>query len=85
MKTTDHGQLPLGYESRAPQPEVAAAPAAVTLSAHNLRKEYKKQTVVTDVSFEAQAGEVVCLLGPNGAGKTTGFDMIVALVVADGC
>jgi lipopolysaccharide export system ATP-binding protein len=65
MKTTDPGQLPLGYESRAPQPEVAAAPAAATLSAHNLRKKYKKQTVVTDVSFEVEAGEVVGLLGPQ--------------------
>jgi lipopolysaccharide export system ATP-binding protein len=84
MKTTDPGQLPLGYESRAPQPEVAAAPAAATLSAHNLRKKYKKQTVVTDVSFEVEAGEVVGLLGPNGAGKTTCFYMIVGLVAADG-
>ena len=84
MKTTDPGQLPLGYESRAPQPEVAAAPAAATLSAHNLRKKYKSRTVVTDVSFEVAAGEVVGLLGPNGAGKTTCFYMIVGLVAADG-
>jgi len=56
----------------------------VTLSAHNLRKKYKSRTVVTDVSFEVTAGEVVGLLGPNGAGKTTCFYMVVGLVAADG-
>ena len=55
-----------------------------TLSAHNLRKKYKSRTVVTDVSFEVAAGEVVGLLGPNGAGKTTCFYMVVGLVAADG-
>ena len=86
MKTTDPAQLPLGYRSDPPQPVVAttAGTAAATLSAHNLRKKYKKQTVVTDVSFDVAAGEVVGLLGPNGAGKTTCFYMIVGLVVADG-
>ena len=54
------------------------------LSAHNLRKKYKARTVVTDVSFEVGAGEVVGLLWPNGAGKTTCFYMIVGLVAADG-
>ncbi|TBR15680.1 LPS export ABC transporter ATP-binding protein [Rugosibacter aromaticivorans] len=57
---------------------------ATTLSAHNLRKKYKSRTVVTDVSFEVAAGEVVGLLGPNGAGKTTCFYMVVGLVAADG-
>jgi lipopolysaccharide export system ATP-binding protein len=54
------------------------------LSAHNLCKKYKSRTVVTDVSFEVAAGEVVGLLGPNGAGKTTCFYMVVGLVAADG-
>ena len=58
--------------------------SAALLSAHNLRKKYKSRTVVTDVSFEVAAGEVVGLLGPNGAGKTTCFYMIVGLVAADG-
>jgi lipopolysaccharide export system ATP-binding protein len=58
--------------------------SSAVLSAHNLRKKYKARTVVTDVSFEVAAGEVVGLLGPNGAGKTTCFYMIVGLVAADG-
>ena len=55
-----------------------------TLSVTNLRKQYKSRTVVKDVSFTVDTGEVVGLLGPNGAGKTTCFYMIVGLVGADG-
>jgi lipopolysaccharide export system ATP-binding protein len=49
-----------------------------------LRKRFKSRTVVKDVSFEVESGEVVGLLGPNGAGKTTCFYMIVGLITADG-
>ena len=55
---------------------------SITLRAQNLRKTYKKRTVVKNVSI-GDAGEVVGLLGPNGAGKTTSFYMIVGLVPAD--
>lgn len=55
-----------------------------TLSTHNLKKCYKKRTVVQDVSVEVGSGEVVGLLGPNGAGKTTCFYMVVGLVACDG-
>lgn len=48
--------------------------------AENLIKIYNDRTVVNDVSFEVNKGEVVCLLGPNGAGKTTTFYMVVGLV-----
>ncbi len=54
-----------------------------TLRAEGLVKQYKKRTVVRDVSLSLQAGEIVGLLGPNGAGKTTSFYMIVGLVAAD--
>jgi lipopolysaccharide export system ATP-binding protein len=54
-----------------------------TLSAHNLFKQFKKRTVVRDVSLSVKAGEIVGLLGPNGAGKTTSFYMMVGLVPAD--
>jgi len=54
------------------------------LSAHNLKKRYKARTVVENVSFEVDRGEVVGLLGPNGAGKTTCFYMLVGLVAVDG-
>ncbi len=48
-----------------------------------LIKRYRNRTVVNDVSFEVQQGEIVGLLGPNGAGKTTSFYMVVGLVKPD--
>lgn len=50
------------------------------LRAENLIKTYKSRTVVNNVSFEVNQGEIVGLLGPNGAGKTTSFYMVVGLV-----
>lgn len=50
------------------------------ITAKNLVKIYGDRSVVNDVSFEVDKGEVVCLLGPNGAGKTTTFYMVVGLV-----
>ena len=54
------------------------------ISARNLKKTYGKRTVVHDVSFDVNSGEVVGLLGPNGAGKTTCFYMVIGLVAVDG-
>jgi len=53
------------------------------ITAHNLVKIYGNRSVVNDVSFDVNQGEVVGLLGPNGAGKTTTFYMIVGLVKAN--
>ena len=50
------------------------------IEAKNLIKIYGDRSVVNDVSFNVNKGEVVCLLGPNGAGKTTTFYMVVGLV-----
>ena len=50
------------------------------IEAKNLIKIYGDRSVVNDVSFYVNKGEVVCLLGPNGAGKTTTFYMVVGLV-----
>jgi lipopolysaccharide export system ATP-binding protein len=55
----------------------------VKLYTQHIEKTYKGRTVVRDVSFEVNQGEIVGLLGPNGAGKTTSFYMIVGLVRPD--
>ncbi|MGO1244011.1 MAG: LPS export ABC transporter ATP-binding protein [Sphingobacterium sp.] len=54
------------------------------LKAEQLVKKYKQRTVVNDVSFHVEQGEIVGLLGPNGAGKTTSFYMIVGLIKPNG-
>ena len=50
------------------------------IEAKNLVKIYGDRSVVNDISFDVNKGEVVGLLGPNGAGKTTTFYMVVGLV-----
>ncbi len=50
------------------------------IESKNLVKIYDDRSVVNDISFYVDKGEVVCLLGPNGAGKTTTFYMVVGLV-----
>ena len=50
------------------------------LRGENLKKIYKKRSVVNKVSVQVEQGEVVGLLGPNGAGKTTTFYMIVGMI-----
>lgn len=54
------------------------------IDANNLIKIYGDRSVVNDISFYMNKGEVVCLLGPNGAGKTTTFYMVVGLVKPNG-
>ena len=49
----------------------------------NIKKSYKSNVVVKDISLSIKSGEVIGLLGPNGAGKTTSFYMIVGLVTSD--
>lgn len=53
------------------------------LSANHLNKSYKNRSVVENVSFYINTGEIVGLLGPNGAGKTTSFYMVVGLIQPD--
>ena len=56
---------------------------ALKIYTQGLIKRYRNRTVVNNVSFEVQQGEIVGLLGPNGAGKTTSFYMVVGLVKPD--
>ena len=51
-----------------------------SLAARNLTKVIGDRTIVDDVSFELNPGEVFGFLGPNGAGKTTTIRMLVGLI-----
>lgn len=52
----------------------------MALEVLDLKKSFKKRTVVNGVSLNVSKGEIVGLLGPNGAGKSTSFYMIVGLL-----
>src|SRR5262252_8931654 len=46
-------------------------------------KQYGRQVLFVDASFQLNPGDKVGLVGPNGAGKTTLFRMIVGEETAD--
>jgi ABC-2 type transport system ATP-binding protein len=50
------------------------------LEVQSLTKKIGKKTIVDNVSFQVEKGEIFGLLGPNGAGKTTIIRMIVSLI-----
>src|SRR6266571_246637 len=47
------------------------------ISFARINKQYGRQVLFVDASFQLNPGEKVGLVGPNGAGKTTLFRMIV--------
>ncbi|HMF93109.1 MAG TPA: ABC-F family ATP-binding cassette domain-containing protein [Vicinamibacterales bacterium] len=53
------------------------------ISFSRISKQYGKQVLFVDASFQLNPGEKVGLVGPNGAGKTTLFRMIVGEEVPD--
>ncbi|MEO9648396.1 MAG: LPS export ABC transporter ATP-binding protein [Roseobacter sp.] len=66
------------------KPELTVTEGSAGLRVSNLRKSYRKKTVIRDFSMELDRGEVVALLGPNGSGKTTTFYAIAGLVTPEG-
>ncbi len=53
------------------------------ISFSNINKQYGKQILFVDASFQLNPGEKVGLVGPNGAGKTTLFRMAMGEETAD--
>ena len=53
------------------------------ISFARINKQYGRQILFVDASFQLNSGEKVGLVGPNGAGKTTLFRMIVGEESAD--
>jgi ATPase subunit of ABC transporter with duplicated ATPase domains len=47
------------------------------ISFSSIHKQYGRQLIFVDASFQLNPGEKVGLVGPNGAGKTTLFRMVV--------
>src|SRR6185436_10566769 len=53
------------------------------ISFSSIHKQYGKQLVFVDATFQLNPGEKVGLVGPNGSGKTTLFRMVVGEDAAD--
>ena len=53
------------------------------ISFSNIQKQYGRQLIFMDASFQLNPGEKVGLVGPNGSGKTTLFRMVVGEESAD--
>jgi ABC-2 type transport system ATP-binding protein len=59
---------------------VSASSPAIALEA--VSKRYGSRTIIHDLSFGVEKGEIVGFLGPNGAGKTTTMRMIAGFTTA---
>ena len=55
------------------------------IEVQNLTKRYGTVTAVDNVTFRAEAGEILGFLGPNGAGKTTTMRVITGYTPAMTC
>jgi ABC-2 type transport system ATP-binding protein len=52
----------------------------VAIEARGIGKRYGSHVAVHDLSFVAEAGEIVGVLGPNGAGKTTAIRVLTTIM-----
>jgi ABC-2 type transport system ATP-binding protein len=50
------------------------------VDARGVEKRYGSLVAVADLSFEAEAGEILGVLGPNGAGKTTAIRVLTTIL-----
>ena len=53
------------------------------ISVENISKYFNRETILHDISFSVEKGEILGLLGPNGAGKTTLMRIINQITPAD--
>ena len=55
---------------------------STSLRVRDVAAGYGQATVLEEVSFEAEAGEIIAIVGANGAGKTTLLNTIAGIVRA---
>ncbi len=65
---------------RALRSAVSANSNATMLEIEGLTKRFGRKTVVDDLNFGCDRGEVLGFLGPNGAGKSTTMKMVTGFV-----
>ena len=55
----------------------------MSLVLKNISKNFGKKKIISKISFEAKAGDIVGILGPNGAGKSTLMKTIIGIHAQD--
>jgi iron complex transport system ATP-binding protein len=73
-----------GFRMRGEPVSETPALAGPALRVHGAGVEIEGSRILTDVSFEADAGELVALIGPNGAGKSTLLSVVTGDQAATG-
>lgn len=58
--------------------ETTTRPSTI-LTLENVSKSFGSESVITDLSFSVNKGEILTLLGPSGCGKTTTLRLIAGL------
>lgn len=53
------------------------------LEARSISQSYEGEAVISNISIQLKAGEVVCLIGTSGVGKTTLFHVLAGLTHPD--
>jgi len=53
------------------------------LSLENISLSFGKRTILDNINFKINHGEILGMLGPNGVGKSTIFNMITGLIKPD--
>ena len=49
----------------------------------SVTEEGKKRTIIDDISFEVEPGEMLVITGPNGSGKSTLVKLLMGIEPAD--
>ncbi|MBL1420291.1 MAG: ABC transporter ATP-binding protein [Alphaproteobacteria bacterium] len=49
------------------------------VSLHNISHQYAEKTILNDISFNIERGEIICLLGASGSGKSTLLRLIAGV------
>ena len=53
------------------------------ISFSNINKQYGRQLIFVEASFQLNPGEKVGLVGPNGAGKTSTLRCLAGIIPAN--